>query len=238
MPWSAAAIVGGGLISSMIGSDSAEDAASQQRAGTEAAIGENRRQFDLIRQDQAPFREAGVASLKRLRDMLNPGGSLDRRFSVADFWADPVTALGYQSGLDLGTRALRNAAPLTTGIDSGAALKELTKFGTDYTSGKAGEAYSRFEGDKTNVFNRLAAMAGIGQTANSVNAAAGMSTGNNIASLLTAQGNANAASHIAQGNAMSGGVTSLSNWWQQQQMLDRMRGTGQSSPTYYTQMGD
>jgi hypothetical protein len=31
-----------------------------------------------------------------------------------------VTQLGYQSGLDLGTKALKNRAPLTTGLDSGA----------------------------------------------------------------------------------------------------------------------
>lgn len=148
-------------------------------------------------------------------------GSLNKKFSVEDFWADPVTQLGYQYGADLGTKALYNASPLTTGRDSGAALKELTKFGTDYAGSKAGESYGRFEGEKTNVFNRLMAMVGGGQVANQATGAAGVATANTNANLMTSQANANAAAGIAGANAWSGGVKNLSNWWQQNEMINR-----------------
>ena len=148
--------------------------------------------------------------------------TLNRGFSIDDFWKDPVTQAGYQAGLEQGTKALRNAAPLTTGMDSGAALKELTKFTTDYTGQRAAESEGRFEGRKSNVFNRLMAMIGGGQVANQVNAASGTNMANNTAGLVTAQGNANAASQIAQGNAFSGALGNISNWWQQQKVLDRM----------------
>ncbi len=216
---------------SALQANAAKKAAAQQAAATGAAIGEEGRQFDTIRADQAPFREAGVGALTRVSDLLGtspntsaPGyGDLSRKFSVADFWNDPVTQLGYQSGLDLGTKALKNRAPLTTGLDSGAALKELTKFGEDYAGSKAADSFVRFEGTKTNEFNRLAAIAGIGQTANAVNANAGMTTGTNVAQLLSAQGNAQAASTIGQANAYSAPLNSVANWWQQQQLLSQLQ---------------
>jgi type II secretory pathway pseudopilin PulG len=34
-------------------------------------------------------------------------GPLSRKFSIADFWNDPVVQASYQSGLDLGTKALK-----------------------------------------------------------------------------------------------------------------------------------
>lgn len=175
-------------------------------------------------------------------NVINDGGApqggefgtspLQRTFSVDDFWKDPVVQLGYQSGLDLGTKALKNAAPLTTGLDSGAAMKELTKFGEDYAGSKAADSQARFEGNKTNVFNRLAAMAGIGQTANSVTSSANMNAGNNNAALISAQGNASAASSIASGNAFAGGANNIASWWQQQNMLNQMK-SGQTGNGYF-----
>ncbi len=150
------------------------------------------------------------------------GGQLGRQFSVDDFWQDPVTQLSYQAGLDEGKKALETRAPLTTGRDSGAMLKELTKFGTDYTSAKAGESYNRFENNKSSIFNRLAALAGIGQTANNTIATAGMNTANNNAQILTGAGNAQAASQIAGGNAWSGALGNIANWWNQQNTLNRL----------------
>jgi len=189
-------------------------------------VRENRKQYVNTPIYDTDKMNAAIAQAKQDQ----PYGSLQKKFSVADFWNDPVTQLSYQSGLDLGTKALKNAAPLTTGLDSGAALKELTKFGTDYTGMKAGDAYARHTGDQTNQFNRLAAMAGIGQTANQTTATAGMNMGNNVSALLAGQGNANAAMQIARGNANTGAVTSVANWWQQQQMLNRMGYGNQAYP--------
>lgn len=149
-------------------------------------------------------------------------GELNKKFSINDFWNDPVVQLGYQSGLDLGTKALKNAAPLTTGMDSGAALKELLKFGTDYSGMKAGDSRGRFVDDQNTTYNRLAGVSGMGQVSANTTANAGMNMANNVSGLMSAQGNATAAGRIAQGNAMSGGIGNLSNWWQQQNTLDRL----------------
>lgn len=154
---------------------------------------------------------------------FNPNAPLSKTFSIADFWNDPVVQLGYQSGLDLGMKALKNAAPLTTGRDSGAALKELVQFGNDYTGRTmAAGSRDRFVGDQTNLFNRLAGLAGIGQTSANTTASAGMNTATNVGNIATGLGNAQAASTIAGANAWTGGLNSIANFWNQQQMLNRL----------------
>lgn len=171
-------------------------------------------------------------------DATTLASPLNRTFSVDDFWKDPVVQLGYQSGLDLGTKALKNAAPLTTGLDSGAALKELTKFGTDYTGQQAAGSQARFEGNKTNIYNRLMGLITGGQTANAVDANTGAMTAASNAGAVSAMGNASAASSIAKGNVFSGGINSIANWWQQKNMMDQMNNrTGGSQTPYFQYSG-
>lgn len=60
--WGAIASIGGALL----GSSSSSDAADAQAASTAAAVAENRRQYDLTRQDYAPYRNVGTNALRRL----------------------------------------------------------------------------------------------------------------------------------------------------------------------------
>lgn len=244
MPWSlvSAAIIGGATIgSSLIGANAAKKAAQIQADATAVSNEELAREFDLTREDTAPYRGAGKISVRELMLRLGleapqrplddaqqvpqtgPVGDLTRKFSVADFWNDPVVQLGYQSGLDLGTKALKARAPLTTGMDSGAALKELTQFGVDYTGRTMGEgSYGRFTNDQGNVFNKLAALAGIGQTAVGQTTSAGVPISQSIAGNTANLGNAQGASTIAGANAWGGGLQSVANWWQSQNTLNRL----------------
>jgi len=138
-------------------------------------------------------------------------GDLLKKFTLADFWDDPVTQASYQQGLDQGTKALANMAGARGNRNSGAQLKALTRFSTDYTGNQAAGSQARFVGDQTNLYNRLAGIAGSGQTAATNTGQFGQNTANNISGLLSAQGNARGAAAIAKGNALAGGVTSLGN---------------------------
>lgn len=64
----ASAAVGAGA--SIYGSNQAAKAAGK---GAEASIGESRRQFDLVRQDTAPYRQAGVGALDKLARLYGLG---------------------------------------------------------------------------------------------------------------------------------------------------------------------
>lgn len=160
-----------------------------------------------------------------------PGfGSLTRTFTTEDLQNDPVYQASYQAGLDQGTKALSRRGSAMGAWDSGAALKALTRFGSDYTGQSAGAAFDRFNINQTNRFNRLASLAGLGQTSANATGAAGIATGQSQAGMVTAQGNANAASTIAQGNAYSGTLSSLGNYWGQQQLLKSLQNRGTTQP--------
>ena len=289
--------VGTSLLGSAMQSGSSGQAQQAQQKGTDAAIAEQRRQYDRTRSDNAPYLATGTAANRRLASLLglspdessvggssgsfklgpyeyqqggstgwqvnlggnwtdlNPAttdfgqlasanqsnqaqqqtaassaqsspdfGSLNKKFSIADFNADPVTQLGYQSGLDLGTRGINNKAAANGGRDNGGVLKALTRFGTDYTGMQAGASRDRFIGDQNNIYNRLAGLSGTGQQAVNTGAAAGANSAGNISGLLSAQGNANGAASIARGNAWQGGLQNIGNQFMQQSTLSQIIG--------------
>lgn len=196
MPWGAALAAGGAIIGSEISSNGAQDAAQTQANATQAGIAENQRQFDLTRSDYAPYRAAGTNALGQIQTALNTPTT------AADVMSDP----GYQFGLDQGTKALNQKIAAGGGRISGAALKAASRFGTDYASTGYGAAYQRGQ-DR---LNRLAALANIGQTATAGSAAAGGASTNAITSLISGQGNATAASQVAQGNIWGNTANQLS----------------------------
>lgn len=234
MPWSAAIIAGGAITGGLISADASKKAAGGQGAASDAAIAEQRRQFDLNRSDLEPWRTAGTGALGQLSDMTSAGGALNRKFTVQDFLDDPVTKLSFQTGLDRGTQALDRMSGARGSRNSGAQLKALTQFGTDYGGTKAGESYGRFYGDQERTFNRLATVAGVGQTATNTGVNAGSNTAGNVSNILTAQGNARGAAAIAQGNAYSGGINTIGNWYQQQNLLNQLKQNQTSQPQLYT----
>ncbi len=187
--------------------------------------------------------------------------ALTRKFTVADFYDDPVVKLGMQFGLDEGRKGIDRGAGAAGLRNSGSTLKALTKFGTDYAGGMAEGSNSRYLGERQNLrdllgykdvmtagaedrftgnqdrtYNQLAGVAGVGQNATGTGAALGTQLSGNISNLISAGGNAKAASGIAGGNAWGNAFSTIGNWWQGQNMLDRMFGTqrGKSSISGYT----
>lgn len=102
---------------------------------------------------------------------------------------------GYQFGLNEGVRALDSSAAAQGGLFSGKAAKALTKFGTDYADQQGFTPYA----------NRLASLAGIGQTATAQNNSLGQATAGNVGNALMSAGNARASG--IQGNANAWGNT-------------------------------
>lgn len=145
--------------------------------------------LDTARADLAPYREAGTGAINRLTDLLGTSGRTDapnygdltKRFTLADFWDDPVTKASYQQGLDLGTKSLQNSAARSGMLNSGATMKALARFGIDYTGNQAAGSQARFVGDQNNTYNRLTGVANIGQNAVNTGVNAGMNVANNIA---------------------------------------------------------
>jgi len=192
-----AAIAGGALSASAAGS-----AAEKQAAATRDANNLQYKMFQQTREDQTPWREAGMRALAGLG---NP--DFQRDFNINDFGNDP----GYAFRMQEGQKALERSAAARGGLFGGAFGKALTRYGQDYASNEYQNAYNRFNNDRNNRFNRLSSIAGVGQTANNAIQNAGMNyanqTGNNLTNLANAQG----ASGIAQASAWGGALGGIAN---------------------------
>jgi hypothetical protein len=112
---------------------------------------------------------------------------------------------GYAFGMQQGQQAIDRKIAAGGGRISGSAIKAAARFGTDYGSTKYGEAYQR----RQDRLNRLAAIAGIGQTATAGSAAAGMNSANAISGILQNQGDNAGAARLATGNIWGNAVNQI-----------------------------
>lgn len=165
-----------------------------------------------------------------LSSMVNP--NLGAPGSLLAPWTQQFTAPtdvteqndpGYQFRLNEGEKALERSAAARGDILSGGTAKAIQKYGQDYASNEYGNVYNRalqqyqqnyniFQNNQSNTFNRLAALAGIGQTATGELNSAAQNLGNNGANILINSGNAqaqginNAAAARASGYAAGGNI--------------------------------
>lgn len=159
---------------------------------------------------------------------------LTRKFTVDDFWNDPVTKLGYQFGLDEGRKGLDRSGASRGMLNSGAQLKALTRFGTDYAGTKAADSENRFRTNQDSVYNKFANVAGLGQVSTAQTGQTGAMNAANVGNIMTAAGNARGAAAIAQGNAYSGGLNNIGQWWNQQNMVNQLNsGQNRTTPRGY-----
>jgi hypothetical protein len=93
---------------------------------------------------------------------------------------------------------------------SGASLKAAQRFGADYASTGYNSAYQRRQDRE----NRLAELAGIGQTSTSASAQAGSAAANNISSMTMRQGENSGEARLAQGNIWTNALNQAGAAWQ------------------------
>lgn len=115
----------------------------------------------------APPTQAGASGSGQVPNFLDT-------FSEDDFRADP----GYQFRLNEGLKAVQGSAAARGGLLSGGTLKAMNRFAQGNADQSYNDAYNRFNNDRSLVFNRLASLAGMGQTANGQIAAAGQNYAN------------------------------------------------------------
>lgn len=130
---------------------------------------------------------------------------------------------GFQERLNLGETALNNSAAARGGLLTGGTARDVNQFAQDYASNEYGNVYNRamntfdtnyntFSADQASKYNRLAALAGIGQQTASQLSTAGQNNANNAGNLLMAGGNAqasginNAAAATASGYQNQGNI--------------------------------
>jgi hypothetical protein len=235
--------------SALIGSSASRSAASsQQQAAQQASDAQSRiaaEQIALQREIfekqielQKPFREAGLAGQNRLLEYLGLGGSrtapgygkyATAEFTPGMFQADP----GYAFRMSEGMKALERSAASRGGLLSGATMKGIQRYGQDLASQEYQNAFNRFQAQRTGTLNPLQALAGVSQSgATTLGQQAGQ-MGSNIQNALGALGagqaaniigggNAAAAGTIGSANAIAAGLGQGLNFYQNQQLLNRL----------------
>lgn len=191
MPDPITGMVGGSLLSTAVGASSSRRAARAQERASDATIAENRRQYDLNRQDLAPWRETGSNALGALSFEM---GLSEKPEGYAGFQEAP----GFQYQLEQGEKAINRAAAARGMRFSGNTLRDLQHHG----QGMASQSHG-------NHLNRLAALAGVGQSATDSIARMGANMAAQNGNALMAAGNARASGYRGQNAAFQGGLNNL-----------------------------
>jgi len=224
----ATAILGGTLLAGAYGANraagAASDAADKQVAAGDRSNALQKEIYDQNRLDQTPWREAGVNALGRMQGFAAPENF---SFTADDFNnnRDP----GYAFRMSEGLKALDRSASARGGLLSGAALKGITRYGQEAASQEYGNAYNRAltgynanRGAQDTQYNRLASMAGLGQTAMGQTQNAAQNYATNVGNTFQGQGNAMAASTVGGANAITGGISSGINAMNSYAMMNQL----------------
>ena len=199
----------------------AKDAANASQNATDASLAEQKREFDINQQNQAPWLQTGKSALSMLAGMygLNSDGS-GQAANAPDYSAF-YNSPDYQFALQQGQQAQDRDAAARGSLFSGQHTADTIQFGQGLASQQFG-----------NYYNRLAGLAGVGQTAANQLGAYGQNYANAVGNLnMQNAGNqmnsiynrANASSNFANQLAGIGG-----------NLAGRFYQPGGSAPTYNT----
>jgi hypothetical protein len=186
-----------GLGSAIAGAVSSNKASKAQQRTAQQAMDLQRQTWEQQRADQAPWLEAGRASLADLMRQMQSGG-FDNRLDPSTLANDP----GFQFRMAEGQKALERSAAARGGLNSGGFMKGLARYSQGVASDEYQNAWARNESGLTNRFNRLASLAGVGQAAAQSLGGMGSQHAGNMGNLYGAIGNAQAAGAIGTGNAI------------------------------------
>ncbi len=250
MPFAAAATaaaVGGAALQSI----SANKALKAQTAGANASLREQQRQYDLGREDLAPYRNIGTNALYSLSDLL--GINRDAPMSPEEIARGDYgkgrkgeqkyqDAMGqYNKDLSKYNTDLEAFNSRKTGIDAftadpgyqfrldqgNRAIENQARAAGRYYSPSTVKELTRYGQDFAsnefgNVANRLSGIAGVGQSATNTGVQLGQNYANNYGNTMTELGNARGAASIAQGNAWGNAFGTVGNMFNQNQIMKRM----------------
>jgi hypothetical protein len=219
-------LAGSNVIAGLYGGNAARNAAQAQMDAANQANELAYRIYQQNRADQMPFMASGAAALEGVMGGLQPGGRFTREFSPEDLarGQDP----GYAFRMSEGMKALERSAASRGGLLSGATMKGIQRYGQDMASQEYQNAFNRFQINRGNQLNPLLSIAGLGQTSTGQAGQQATNYANMAGSNITGAGNASAAGQIGQANALTsgiaGGLGQGINFYQNQQILNRLLG--------------
>ena len=212
MPFITAAL---GLVGASKQASAANNAAALQANEAQQSLDFQKQQYNTEQQQLAPWLQAGTQALGELN-----GGQLPA--FQAPTGATEQNDPGYQFRLQQGKAALDNSAAAKGGVLGGNEATALEQYGQNYASNEYSNVYNRAMNNyNTNVlgpYNRLSALANVGQQAQASGAQQGQAAASNIAGInanagaqigqnINNAGAATASGYVSAGNAITSGIS-------------------------------
>jgi hypothetical protein len=208
MTWGMVAVAGATIGGSLISAGASRDAANQYAATGAQGLQYNREMFDKINAQNAPYRTVGENASGLYNKYLNNG------YFTNQPSMDDLTRLmpNYQFGLQQGMGALNSQLNAAGGLVGGNAIQGAQQFAQGYAGNALTDAFNQYQVNRSNVASNIGAGVGMGQQANTTVANAATGASANASNMLSSIGNAQAAGTMAAGNALAGGLNSISNY--------------------------
>jgi hypothetical protein len=179
----------GSLAGGYLTGQAAKDAANIQAQSAQNALALQREQFEYQKGLLEPYRKAGESALGRLSGVMGLGGQPAQPQQLLDM--DP----GYAFRLGEGMKALERVQAARGNMLSGGAIKAGQRYAQDFASGEYGNAY-----------NRLANIAGLGQTVGNQLGSAAQQFGQTAGETMSQGANALAAGRVGRTSGYMGGI--------------------------------
>jgi len=269
-------IGGASLASAGIGAGASAYGASQQSNAAQSAaelsyeaqmnaLNFQKEQWAQTQQNQEPFLQAGQQAVGQLSALMAPGGALTQQWDqqfTAPTAAQAAATPGYQFALQQGLQGMERGAAARGNLLSGGTLQAEQQYGQGLASQtyqqtfnnaltQYQQAYNQFQQGQTNLYNRLAGLAGTGQVSASTLGQQGQAAASNIGNIYQVgaqqQGNAlqnaayqNASGYNAAAGAIGQGIGGLSNAYLLSQLMNsqgNISGIESTAPPYDTSFG-
>ena len=230
----AAAILGAGAISAGVGAAASRSAANTQANAANRATDTQAQMFERTREDQRPWREAGGTSLGSIMGGFGLGdasggvgsGYFSHQFGPEDL--ERGLAPNFEFMRDIGSKSVQSAANAMGGL-GGNSLTEIMKWNQGFAQNAYQQAFNNYTSNQTNIFNRLASIAGLGQTAGANAATGGSQYAQGIAGSIQGAGNAQAAGRMGVANALGGGLNNAASWYYLNNLMGGGSGGGNAA---------
>jgi hypothetical protein len=194
------------LGSSIIGGLTSSNAANTQANAANNATATQQAMFGQTQKNIAPFVQGGQAAIGQLG---TPGMQdyLTHQFTAADLNAN--MSPGYEFARTQGLRAVGNAAGVTGSLVGGNAQQGAANYAENLANTYYQNAFQNYQTQRSNIFNQLYSIAGLGSNAAVGQGTIGANVGGNLANTITGAGNALAAGQVGTANAITGGIGNI-----------------------------
>lgn len=227
------ASAGGNVISALLGSNAAQNAAEIQANAANNAANAQLNMYNTTRGDLAPYNALGLAAVPKLAELTgtNAGGNpltaaLTKPFTGAELENTP----GYQFTKEQGLRGVVNANSAQGLAGGGGALSTaMDKYNTGLASTTYNDQLKNYLAQNQQIFNMLAGIVQGGQNAAAQTGTFGIQSQTAANNLLTGGANAQAAGVVGSANAFGNAANNIGNLALTNALLSSMYNNGNNT---------